>query len=240
MADKKLEKALYGPSMTEVALGAVLGLIVGVVACCVYLVFKPVALVKEMPAKDKQSVSVVYYVPGAESNAKSKGWQAKQKQFVAGKSIVVVEDELNAWSTSIGGPPAPPPPAPGKGAPAKPGAPAAPKPPGEGIFLPGTPNFHMSNGKMQIGFKCTLNWYGLMTEVTVLTTGTIKKSGDQFAFAPETVFLGSCPVHLLPGAVGPLVAHLTEKRKTPDEIRAAWAKLSDVTIDGSTLKLTVQ
>ena len=38
MADKKLEKALYGPSMTEVALGAVLGLIVGVLAACVYLI----------------------------------------------------------------------------------------------------------------------------------------------------------------------------------------------------------
>jgi hypothetical protein len=238
MADKKIEKALYGPSMMEVALGAVLGLVLGVVACCVYLVFKPVALVKEMPAKDKLSISMVYYLPGAESNAKSKGWQNKQKQFIAGKSITVVEDELNAWAVSVS-PVAPPAPA---AKPAAPGKPAdAPKaPPGEGIFIPGTPNFRIVNGKLQIGFKCTLNWYGLMTDVTVQTTGTFKKSGDQVAFVPETIFLGSCPVHLLPSAAGPLVAHLIDKRKTPDEIRAAWAKLSDVTIDGSALKLTVQ
>ena len=79
MADKKLEKALYGPSMTEVALGAVLGLVIGVLGACVYLVFKPVALVKELPKEPL--LSVVYYIPGNESNAKSKGWQAKQKQF---------------------------------------------------------------------------------------------------------------------------------------------------------------
>ena len=69
MADKKIEKALYGPSLTEVALGAVLGFIVGIVAACAYLVFKPVQQVLVMPEKAKQSISVVYYLPGSESNA---------------------------------------------------------------------------------------------------------------------------------------------------------------------------
>src|SRR5690242_8328134 len=100
MADKKLEKALYGPSVTEVALGAVLGLIAGVLVAVVYLVFKPVAQVKAMPKETLRSV--VYYLPGNDSNAKSRGWQAKQKQFLAGTSVTVVEDELNAWSASVG------------------------------------------------------------------------------------------------------------------------------------------
>ena len=60
MADKKLEKALYGPSMTEVALGAVLGLLLGLLAASVYLVFKPVAAVKELPKEPLRSV--VYYI----------------------------------------------------------------------------------------------------------------------------------------------------------------------------------
>jgi len=89
MADKKIEKALYGPSMTEVALGAVLGLVVGVLAACVYLVFKPVSLVKEMPPADKQLKSMVYYIPGSESGAKSKGWQAKQKQILSNPTFTL-------------------------------------------------------------------------------------------------------------------------------------------------------
>ena len=92
MADKKIEKALYGPSVTEVALGAVLGLICGVLVACLYLVFKPVQQLKELPKEPSRSV--VYYIPGSESSAKSKGWQAKQKQLIDGTGISLVEDEL--------------------------------------------------------------------------------------------------------------------------------------------------
>ena len=242
MADKKLEKALYGPSMTEVALGAVLGLIVGVVAACAYLVFKPVAQVKEMPKE--VSASMVYYIPGSESSAKSKGWAAKQKQFLANPtfSLDLVEDELNGWaSTLAAAPTAPPPPPPGK-PPAKPAAaPAeAPKPATDGIFNPGRPNFKVVNGKLQIGGKCLLNWYGLTYEVTIITTGTFKKSGDTVSYSPETVYLGSCPVHLLPAASGPLITHLISRIKVPDEMRTAWTKVDSVTIEGTTLKVVAQ
>ncbi len=47
-------------------------------------------------------------------------------------------------------------------------------------------------------------------------------------------------MHLLPAVSGPLVSHLLGRKKVPDEINSAWAKLSDVTIEGTTLKLTVQ
>jgi hypothetical protein len=237
MADKKIEKALYGPSLTEVALGAVLGLLAGVVAACVYLVFKPVTVAKEMP---KETVrGIVYYVPGAESN-KGKTFTAKQKQFVAGTSVTLIEDELNAWAATAF-PAAPVKPAAPKGA--KPDAAAKPdeaKPALDGIFNPGVPNFKIANGKMQIGTKCVLNWYGLTKEVMLVTTGDLVKSGDKFVFSPQTLYLGSCPVHLLPAAAGPLMSTLISKKKAPDAINSAWAKLSDATIEGNTLKLTVQ
>lgn len=237
MADKKLEKALYGPSMTEVALGAVLGLLLGLLAASVYLVFKPVAAVKELPKEPLRSV--VYYITGNESNAKSKGWQAKQKQFLSGKafSLSLVEEELNMWGNTIGGPaPAAPAPKPG----AKPGAaPAAdaPKPAVDGILNPGKPNFRIVEGKLQIGGKCLLNWYGLTYEVTYLTTGTFAKSGDSVSFVADKVYLGSCPVNLLPAASGPLVTHMISKMKVSDEIRAAWGKLQSATIEGGAVKL---
>jgi hypothetical protein len=230
--NKKIEKALYGPSMMEVGLGAVLGLLAGVLVAAIYLVFKPVALVKEMPKE--VSRSVVYYIPGAESNAKSRNWQAKQKQILAGGAftLTLVEDELNAWANTLSAPaPAP-----------KPGAPAAAgsAPASDGIFNPGKPNFRIVDGKLQMGAKCLLNWYGLTYEVTVVTTGTFTKSGDTVVYTPATLHLGSCPVHMLPSLGGPLMAHLISREKVPDEVRAAWAKLDSVTIEGSTLKLVAQ
>ena len=229
MADKKMEKALYGPSLTEVALGAVLGLVAGVLAACVYLVFKPVLPVKEIPKEPVRGA--IYFLAGGESSGKSRTWSAKQKQFVAGTSITVVEDELNAWASSAFAASS----APKAGA--KPGDNAAAL---TGIFNPGTPNFKIHGGKLQIGFKCILNWYGLTKEVMVVTSGDMVKSGDKFVFSANTVYLGSCPVHLLPAVAGPLVSALIDKKKAPDAINSAWAKLDGVTIEGNTLTLTVQ
>jgi hypothetical protein len=226
MADKKIEKALYGPSTTEVALGAVLGLGAGLLAACAFLVFKPVMQVREMPPEDKQVRGAIYYVPGSEVGAKSRGWNAKQKQLVAGQSVELVEDELNAWSAATFG--------------AAPGAPAAGAAPAAdgGVFQPGTPNFQIADGKLRIGFKCQLNWYGVGHEVFVITRGEIRRSGDRFVFAPETVYLGSCPLHLVPAVSRPLVSHLLGKKKVPDEILSAWVKATDVTLEGNKLKVT--
>lgn len=235
MANKKIEKALYGPSTTEVALGAVLGLGAGLLAACVFLVFKPVAQVKEIPKEPVRGT--VYYIPGSESGAKNRNWKDKQKQFIAGQSVEVVEDELNAWAATAFAATTAPAPAAAKGAaPAAAPAPAAE----DGILQPGTPNFLIADGKLRIGFKCFINWYGLGKEVFVFTSGGFKRSGDKFEFVPEKVYLGSCPLHLLPAVPGPLVSHLLGKKKVSDEIKSAWAKLGDVTLEGTTLKLTAQ
>jgi hypothetical protein len=241
MAANKIEKALYGPSLVEVILGAILGLLAGVAVACVYLVFKPVLTVREMPKEPVRNA--VYFLPGAESNAKSKSWQVKQKQFLAGTRVQLVEDELNAWATTIKLPTAAAPAAPAKPAkPAKPGEkaekPSAPAP--DGFVIPAKPNFRIANGKMQIGLQCTLNWYGIMTDVTVQATGDLQKEGDVFAFVPETVYLGSCPLHLLPMLPGLLISHITANEPVPDDFKAAWAKLSEAKIEGSTLKLAGQ
>lgn len=226
MADKKLEKALYGPSLTEVILGAILGLLAGVAVACIYLVFKPVPMVKEIPKEPARGM--VYYLPGSESKAKSRTWEAKQKQFLAGTPVTVVEDELNAWMTTLQSPAA------------KPAAPGAAAPAPEGYVIPGPLNFRLIDGKLQIGLPCTLNWYGLATDVTVQMIGVFRESGAEFVFVPEKVYLGSCPLHVVPALPGLLVNHILEKQKIPDETRAAWAKLKAVSIEGATLKLAAQ
>lgn len=218
----------------EVALGAVLGLLVGVVAAGVYLVFRPVLQVKELPKEPSRSV--VYYLPGSESNARNRGWRAKEKQLIAGAGISVVEDELNAWAASLGAPSAASKPA------AKPAAKPdeAKKAAPEGFIIPSTLNFHIVGDEVQIGLKCTLNWYGVTHDVTVLATGGFRKSGGSFVFLPDKVYLGSCPLHLLPAASSLLVSTLTAKQNISDELRVALSKLSDVKIEGGALKLAVQ
>ncbi len=252
MADKKIAKALYGPSVTEVALGAVLGLICGVLVACLYLVFKPVVQLKELPKEPSRSV--VYYIPGSESSTKSKGWQAKQKQLIDGTSVALIEDDLNAWAASVAAP-AKPAPAPGKpGTKPKPGEKPKPAekpkaeeakeegkpPPPEGYFIPGTPNFKIIGDKLQVGMKCTLNWYGLTYDTTVVATGGFKRSGDVFEFSADKVYLGSCPLHLIPAVSGLLVSTVASKQKLSDELRIALTKVTSITIEGGTLKLAVQ
>ena len=229
----KIEKALYGPSLLEVFFGAVLGLLAGVLVACIYLVFKPVPTLKELPKERPHGM--VYYLPGSDSKAKGAAWQTKQKQFLSGKSIQLIEDELNAWVTSsvkMDAPPAAPKDKPKASTPPPAGAPAP-----DGILIPSKPNFKIVNDKLQIGLNCTLNWYGVMTDVTLQSTGTFTRDGAHFVYTPETLYLGSCPLHMLPSVSGLLMSHLTTKSKMPDEFRDAWFKLNDVVVLGGALKL---
>ena len=238
MADnKKIEKALYGPSTTEVALGAILGLGAGLLFACVYLVFKPVLQVKEMPKEKDVVRGAVYYLPGSDNSTKGKGYVAKQKSLIAGTGVDLTEDELNAWATATFGAAANKPAA----KPATPGKEGGDAGAGyDGIFNPGTPNFKIVGGNLQIGTKCVLNWYGLTKEVVVIAVGNFARSGDDVVFVPQQLFLGSCPVHMIPKLADPLMGHLVGRKKLPDEIKSAWAKVSNATIESGTLKLTME
>lgn len=245
MANKKIEKALYGPSTLEVALGAVLGLLLGVVVAAVYLVFKPVQTIKEPPKEIVKGV--VYHQPGKVDGTKARAWQDKVATFVQGGQVVATEDELNAWAASLSGG--------GAGAAkadAKPGKPAE-KPKTEerkgegaaktdnGDFLSASGlNFRVDGDKLHISEKVVLNYYGLAKEVVFQTSGTFERGGESFVFKPDSVYLGSCPVHMLPGVSGALTRAVTAKAKVADDFRAAWAKITAMAVEGGLVKVTTQ
>jgi len=77
----------------------------------------------------------------------------------------------------------------------------------------------------------------MMTDVVLQSKGTFTKDGDHFVYKPETLYLGSCPLHLLPGVSNLLMSHVLAAGKVPDEFRDAWYKLNDVEIRGDELKL---
>jgi hypothetical protein len=197
----------------------------------VYLVFKPVTAVKELPKEPAKGV--VYYVAGRTDANKSRGWQQKVTTFVAGGSVVANEEELNAWAGSLGGAPAP----------AKPAGPAA-APAGGGAnsdFLSASGlNFRLEGDRMHVAQKVLLNYFGLAKEVVMQAEGGFTRTGDGFAFRPEHLYLGSCPLHALPGASGALTKALVAKQKVPDDFRAAWAKISAIAVEGGLLQVTTQ
>lgn len=246
MANKKIEKALYGPSTIEVAIGAVLGLLLGVAAAAVFLVFKPVQLAKEKPKEPEKGV--VYYWTGRADANKARAWQEKFAAFEKGGTVMLTEDELNAWATSISGaavkPAAKPETKPAKPA-EKPktdekGASAdaaAASSDSEFVSASGL-NFRLEDGRLHLGARVTLNYYGLGKEVVLQAKGGFARSGDSFVFQPDEVYLGSCPVSSIPGVTGALTKALVAKAKVSDEFRAAWMKITDLSVEGDLVKVT--
>ena len=250
MADKNIQKALYGPSYLEVALGAILGLAIGIFAACLYFVFKPVEKVAQMP---KEPVAnVVYFIPGKENPGRAKGWPAKLKTFVAGGEIVLNEEELNAWAETLsdykpvdpkapvkpGTPPKKPVP-PKPGAPAKVDEPPPPEPP-EVFFAVGAPNFSIKENRVQIAMTCKLNYYGIGTDVWVKVTGRFTRTGDSYKFTPAEFYFGSCPLHLIPIAATFAAERLTAQLKITDEMVQAWNRINLLLIEGEQLKVVTK
>lgn len=234
---KKMDRTAHEPGWAEVILGAALSVVLGAVLGALALVFKPVEIVKELP-KDPQS-GVVYVLRGSRDNAKAKNAATKRTAFVKGQSgtIVVTEDELNslvpapAPAPAAGAPKAP---APAPKAGEKPAAPAAK--PADASALTG-PNFRIADSKVQVLLPVNVEVVGASVPVTA--QGGFVKSGDHFVFSPDTLYVGSLPAQRIPFAAGLLQKNFLKGAPIPDDIAAAWAKVSDVAVEGSTLKLTM-
>lgn len=219
MADAKVEKALYGPSLFEVALGAVLGLVFGVLVACVMLLFRPQMSVRELPKEPAKGA--VYYIAGSADSGRARGWQAKEQQLASGAAVTVNEAELNAWAGARS---------------------ATPKGDDkETRFLSASGlNFRLTENQLQIALVVRFDYFGVAKDFTLLTRGGFARSGDGFSFVPEQFYLGSCPVHLIPGVSSTLMRSLFSKQSLPDEVRSAWAKVTAVAVEGEMLSIATQ
>lgn len=240
---KKIDRAAHGPSWKEVILGAFLSLLLGVVLGVALLVLRPVVVAKEKPKEIDPKV--VYYIEGARDTAKAKQALAKRKAFVEGQSVSVTEDELNALASPNA--PATPPAAPGKAAPPKakdgkakePEKAAAAAPASGDTFAVGTPNVRIAGGALQVGVPVTVNALGLDQKIIVQARGGFVKKGDVFVYEPETLYFGSCPVHRLPYVSTFVREKFISAQPIPEDIKASWPKLANVTIEEKALKLTM-
>ena len=250
MSAKKADMSAHEPGWAEVILGAVLSVILGVVLGVVVMAIKPLAAVRELP---KEPVAgTIYYIQGSHETKKATQAAAKRKTFAAGGSVVVTEDEINSFL---------PPPPPLSTAKPKAGekkaapTPAAPKVADKGkapekgapaaaassdLMSTGGANFHIHDGLVQIAVPVTFNLLGLEQHVTVLADGNFVKKDSGFVFKADTLYLGSCPMQRLPFAAGFVASKFLASQPIPDDIAAAWPKVADVAVDGSSLKLTMQ
>ncbi|HEY0944795.1 MAG TPA: hypothetical protein VGD81_05990 [Opitutaceae bacterium] len=218
---QKVERALYGPSISEVTLGAVLSVALGVIVAAVYLVAKPVEKVRELPKEPASDV--VYYLEGSRDSTKGKQWMRKRQMLVEGQSaeIALTEDELNAWA----------------GAGAKPATDTTSA--ASGIIRAESVNFRVRDGWLQIGVPSTFDVFGFVVPVVLQARGDFEKQGDQFVFVPREFMIGSLPAHRLPGLEGLLGNKLLASQNLPEDIATAWKKLADARVDGNTLRLTL-
>ena len=72
-----------------------------------------------------------------------------------------------------------------------------------------------------------------------MAQGKFAKQGDRFVFDPESMYLGSCPVHRLPFVAGYVRSQFIDSQSIPEDLAAAWPKLANVAIEGNTLTLTM-
>lgn len=226
---KKLDRAAHGPSWTEVFLGAVLSSILGVVLGAGLMVLRPVEVVKDLPKPEDRKRGVVYVAQGAPGDAsKAKSALIKRKQFAEGQSVSVTEEELNSLLSAA---PTTPPPA------AKPDekSKAGDKP----AAAPSTPsgaNVRLRDGVLQVWAKTNVDVAGLSQVLNVHARGRFAKDGAVFVYQPDEIYIGGCPVQRLPFLPG----YVREKflaQPIPDDVVAAWRRLTSVTIEGKTLKL---
>jgi len=232
---KKISGEGHSPSWFEVIFGAVLSMALGVALGAMLLFLRPVTMVKTLPKEADRIAGVVYYAEGSRDGTKANQAAAKRKAFAQGKTVSVTEDEINSFVALPPPPPAKP----------KPGEKARPAPAGAAaasgdMFAPGAPNFRIREGVVQLGVPVKIDLFGLIDQtVLVVTRGAFVKKGDTFAFEPDSLYIGSCPMQRFPFAAGIMAKKVLANVPVPEDIAAAWPKLADVSVEGNTLKLAM-
>ncbi len=212
----KTARALQGPSLTEIILGIFLSVLIGAGLAALWLMTKPADMVRELP---KEPVAgQVYYVEGSNISTKGRQWLRKRQLFVEGTSVTLIEDELNAAVASLG-------PTGDK------------KPEAAGMVQPGSLNFRIADGLLQIGTPVQVNVAGFQSKLQVSVSGGFERAGDKFVFVPQKFYVGSCPIERLPVLPGMILDRLFASITLPEDLSGAWGRLAAVEIEDRQLQL---
>jgi hypothetical protein len=232
-SNSRINRALNGPGVFEVTLGAILSISLGVLLASLYLVFKPVIIVSKLPAtsasseeyvvskqRDTQSASEVYFVEGATNGSKARQWVRKQQLLSEGNAadVVLSEEELNAWVASVT-------------AKVQPGA--------STLVTPEKVNFRIQKGVLQIGIQAKLNAFEIQQAFVIQARGQFVPGANGFEYRADELYIGSLPVHAIPGLPALIIQRVLAAQNVPDDLKANWQKLKLVAVEDSSLHIIV-
>lgn len=216
MAKSQEQKA---SGLLGVISGALCSLGLGVLLAGVYLILKPVEIVRSVP-KDALP-GRFYFVQGGGAAAAGKGWERKQQALAAGAGEVgLAEGDLNAWAQAA--------------YPADPEVQEAKK---EALFLfvRGTPNFRLAGEELQVGVVAELICFGAVHELVLQARGGFEPDGAGWRYAPKEVYFGCLPVHRFPALLASLAGRLKAEGVLPPEVGQVLGRASGLTITADEL-----
>ena len=203
MSSSKVDRALYGPSWTEVILGAVLSFVLGVVLSAIALILKPIETVREIP--EDAPAHAVYYIEGAKSGTRGREAPTKLELLRAGQDITLSEEELNVLASDI-----------------------LTVPDGEEGDSPDViPNFRIADGQLQVAYPVTFGYSGIERTVFIIAAGQLVPVGDRVAFQPERYTIGSFNALRLPALQNLIAGQIFARNPPSEEILGIWNGLTD-------------
>ena len=233
---------LRAPGLVEVLVGSILAVALGALLAAAILVVKPVEVVKEAPKEVE--VGKLYYFTGSKDWNAGQRWRFKRDSLMQGHSVQVTEDELNAWIENIypmlpietqrPTPQAKDKKTPGPKAPAKKAAEAQP------LIQTGTPNMRLMGDTLKIGvvyYVDVFGWWSFSVVAQCEGSFVKPKNGDPIYFHPETLYVGSLPVHKLLVAKPLVFSQLVNTFEFPVDLAAVWTKCTTVKVENRELVL---
>ncbi len=213
-----------GPRPVEIAIAAVLSLILGVVGAAVFLAFQEPEEVVGTPPEEDRVFGVVYYVPPSMGNQAHATWQVKQTAVQQGRSgtIPLVAEELNQWAART--------------------FPESDEEGGDKPAIhvsPGTPGFRMEEGVFHVSMPLEWSAFGASREFLGQAHGGFAEENGVHVFDYERVYIGSMPVPGILGLSDMVVNRVASAFEVSDELREGWAGLESVTVEEETLQLTI-
>lgn len=196
---------------------AVLGFMLGVA----HLALIPTQTVRRLPAADERNPRMVYYVqpPGGTSAT----YDVRVNELSAGPAgtIRVSLADMNSWSAAT----------------------FSFVPPTEDesniAIIPSAPRFNIVDGMLNVSTLLEVKAYGKSYKLLLQTQGTFIQTGTGVEFVPTETCLGSArlPSHVVAPMVNDFIFQVFTSSEVMTPLVRGWDQLSDVSIEGDTLKL---
>jgi len=239
--------SLRAPSLFELLFGSILSVLLGALLAATILILKPVEILTEAPKDKSLDPTKIYFFQGSKEYTPSQRWRFKRDALVQGHAVRLNEDEINTWvedvypklAIEVKKPAKPQ----AKGKSKDAAAPAKEADSSQPFIQTGTPNFRMTAETMRVGVVYYVNLFGYASfQVVAQAEGTFEKPKDEtepVKFVPSTFFLGSLPVHKLLMLKNLIFARVVDTFEFPEDVKASWAKATEVKVVNRELVFTV-